>query len=104
MTALREAQESPVEQGPLESIAWKLDTTPWGGGPTSVVSVEVYDMTDIGTDLEATVMPAGDHTIAGDLIILKPLKSLTEGLTYRVDVTFANSRGTQTAFFRVKCK
>jgi hypothetical protein len=84
--SIREVKESPLEQGVDEEIQYQLTTTPWGSSPTSV-SVVVKDDSD-GADITATVMPVNSPSVAGDVITLSPLKSLTAGDNYRVEIKF----------------
>ena len=91
MTTIREIVESPVEQGIDEEIIYTLTTTPYGSSPTSQ-SVAVYDITSgVYTDVTATVMPTNTPTVSNDIITLSPLKDLTAGSQYRVEVKFTSS-------------
>lgn len=91
MTTKRQVTESPMRQGAGESIAYTLTTTPWGSSPGSVVCA-VYDVTDNRkTDVTATVMPVNSPSAVGDVITLSPLKLLTAGRVYRVEVAFTCS-------------
>jgi hypothetical protein len=91
MTAnIREAGPQVV-QGEEESIPYPIIVTGWGSSPTSI-SCKVFDIT-AGTrnDVTATVMPTNSPTAAGDVITLSPLKLLTAGNKYRVEVKFTCS-------------
>jgi hypothetical protein len=91
MTAnIREAG-SPLVQGDDEIIAYQVTTTPWGSSP-GTISCKVFDITDGGrTDVTTTVMPTNSPTADGDIITLSPLKLLTAGKIYRVEVKFTCS-------------
>jgi hypothetical protein len=101
----RQAVESPLEQGVEEEITYTLTTTPWGSSPASV-SATVHSVADgpTYTDVTATTMPSGSLSVAGDVITLKPLKSLTENIRYRVEVKFTCSPNIYEAYFIVQCK
>jgi hypothetical protein len=83
----RAVAESPVSQGVDEQIAYAITTTPWGSSPTSIVVV-VKDWTDNRKDVTNTVTPTNSPSVDGDVITLSPLKSLTAGHTYQVEVQF----------------
>ena len=76
------------EQGVDEQISYSVTSTPWGSSPSSI-SCKVYDITDGAyTDVTSTVMPTNSPAAVGDVITLSPLKSLTAGKVYRVEVKF----------------
>lgn len=82
------------EQGVNEKVSYWFDTTPWNaaGATPSSVAVTVYDVTDGGeTSVTSTVMPTNSPTVSGTSILLSPLKSLTDGKTYRVYIKFTVS-------------
>jgi len=88
----RSFMESPVTQGEDEIISYYFSSTPWGSSPTSISAI-VYDVTDAeSTDdwdnVTSTVMPVNSPSAAGDVITLSPLKLLTDGHIYRVEVRF----------------
>jgi len=88
----RAIRESPVTQGEDEIISYTLTTTPWGSSPSSV-SVVVYDVTGATstaawTNVTATVMPVNSPSVVGDVITLSPLKLLTDGHIYRLEIRF----------------
>lgn len=100
MSRRREVTEGKQTQGPDEIIAWAITCTPT---PTSVTSVTVYE-NDTGTDVTATVMPAGSATISSSTITLPLLRSLTAGKTYRVEVLYTDGTNSIEPFFYVVCK
>lgn len=94
--------ESPIAQGANEIITYQLTTTPWGSNPTGV-EVTVYDITDAKAvadweDVTATVMPTNTPGVAGDVITLSPLKLLTNGHLYRVEIQFTCGANTFETF------
>ena len=95
----REVIESPLYQGADEIIAYTVDVSAIGT-PTTPVAV-VKDVTAGGTDVTATVMPVNSPTIAGDIITLSPLKLLTAGILYRVEVKYVVSGNTLESYFYV---
>lgn len=86
MAKKREVVET-LSQGEDEEISYSVDTSPWGGSPTGV-SVVVKD--ENGTDVTSTVMPVNSPTVNVDTITLSALKSLTAGVTYRIEVKFSS--------------
>ncbi len=97
-----EVQQGIQKQSADEELAYKITTTNYGSTPTSI-SVVVYDE-QTNTDVTATVMPAGAHSVAVNVITLKPLKLLTKGHSYRVEVKFTDSdANVWEPYFIVKC-
>lgn len=92
MSDLRRIIESPVYQGVEEIISYTLDTSPWGSSP-GTISVKVYDKAD-NSDVTGTVMPTNSPSVSGDVITLSPLKSLTTGHSYRIEIKFVCSGNT----------
>lgn len=104
-TIRRHVQESPVTQGEDEIISYQLTTTPWGSSPTSI-TVVVFDITDADevsdwTNVTSTVMPVNSPSVAGDVITLSPLKFLTDGNIYRIEIRFTCSGNTFEAYVLV---
>lgn len=85
---IREFKQSPMAQGVDESIAYVLDTGPWGGSPTVTSAVILEILTGGGfLDVTATKM-SGSTAVSGDDITLPTISSLTENKRYRVEVKF----------------
>jgi len=99
--SIREVIEGKQVQGADETITYSLDTTNVGGTP-SVSGVVVWKEST-ATDVTATVMPSGSHSVASNVITLKPLTALTAGQSYRVEVKFTSAGNTLEHFFRVYC-
>uniref|UniRef100_A0A6M3LAJ4 DUF11 domain-containing protein n=1 Tax=viral metagenome TaxID=1070528 RepID=A0A6M3LAJ4_9ZZZZ len=89
-------------QSASEEIIYKITTTNWGSSPTTISAV-VYDEKPF-TDVTTTVLPTNTPTASGDVITLSPLKLLTKGHTYRVEVKFTSSSSIWECFFRVYCE
>ena len=51
--------------------------------------------------MTATVMPVNSPTIAGSIITLSPLRALTAGILYRVEVKYIVSGNTLESYFYV---
>ena len=88
----RRFKESPVPQGEDEIITYLLTTTPWGSSPTNI-NVVVFDVTGAEdstdwTNVTSTVMPVNSPSAVGDVITLSPLKLLTDGHIYRIEINF----------------
>ena len=104
MTIQREIVEGTIEQGADEQIIYSLTITPWGSSPTSI-SCKVYDITEnTRTDVTTTVMPTNSPVATGDVIALSPLKLLTAGNTYRVEVKFTAGGNVFEAYAIVQAK
>jgi hypothetical protein len=97
---IREVVEGAQSQGEDEQIAWAIDVSNWGSSPTAVAAI-VKDMDDSYADVTSTVMPINSPSVATDTITLSPLKLLTRGNTYRVEVKFTISGNVVECYFDV---
>jgi len=97
MTTRREVVEGIQYQGVDEEIVYTVTTTNWGSSPTNPSVVVKQD----GADVTSTVMPVNSPSAAGDVITLSPLKSLTAGKEYRVEVQFQTGSNVWEPYFRV---
>jgi hypothetical protein len=95
---VRELIESPLYQGEDEIIVHIVDVSA-NGTPTSPVVVVKNAST--GADVTATVMPTNSPTISGQTIVLSPLRNLTAGTLYRVEVRHVISGNTLENYFHV---
>ena len=98
MAVNREIVESPVAQGADEIIAYTLTTTQWGSTPSSVAVTVFSVVGDVITDVTTTVMPVNSPSVSGDVITLSPLKLLTVGVNYRLEIKFTSSGNVFEAF------
>lgn len=80
----RKIVEAPLYQGEDEDIPYTLTTTPWGSSPTGV-SVVIKD--NDGVDVSSTHL-TGSPSVAGDVITLPNVHSLTVGEEYRLEIAF----------------
>ncbi len=97
-----EAKESPLEQTSDEIIAYSVDATGWTSTPASP-SVAAFDEDD-GSTVTSTVFPTNSPSVSGATITLSPLRSLTAGRTYRIEVKFTDGgANTFEMYFRVIC-
>lgn len=102
MANIRGVAEGTQYQGADEELAYSVTTTNWGSSPTNV-AVKAYDE-HTGTDVTTTVFPTNSPSVAADVITLSPLKALTLGNSYRIDVKFTDSDSDiWELFFIVKC-
>jgi len=101
MASKRAVIEGLQTQGSAEEICWAIDTTDYGGTPTTV-SCAVKCL-DTNVDVTSIVLPVNTPSVAGDDITLDPLKNLVPGRTYRVDVTFTSDSQVCVPYFRVAC-
>ncbi len=100
--SIRRVKEGLQMQGVDEQIIYTLTTTPWGTVPTNIVVV-AKDENANNTDVSATVL-SGSASIAGNVITLPVLKSLTEGHTYRIEVKFTSGGNIFEAYFEVEAE
>lgn len=91
-------------QGEDEEIVYTLDVSANGSSPTSV-AVKVYGESGVGSgatldDVTSTVMP-GSPSVGGSVITLPPLKSLTAGVIYRIEVKYMLGGNILEDYFRI---
>lgn len=100
----REVTQGTQRQGVDESIYYGITTTPWGSTPTSV-TVTAWSLTgtDTWTNVSTTVL-SGTASVAGDVIILPKLYSLTQGVTYRIEVKFTSGANIFEPYFYVQAE
>lgn len=93
MANIREILESPIAQGEDESIVYTLDTTPWGGAPTSVTAkiFSIDASTGAKTDVTSAKMPTGSPSAEGNIITIPSITGLAAGTQYRLEVKFTIS-------------
>ena len=97
-----EIQEGLQRQTSSEVLIYRVTTTNWISSPTSPACV-VYDE-ETETDVTSIVMPTNSPSATLDVITLSPLRSLTKGRTYRVEVSFVVDSATYELYFRVFCE
>lgn len=97
-----EVVEGAQQQSADEEIIYALTTTNWGSTPSSV-SVKAFQE-PANTDVTTTVFPTNTPTVSGDIITLSPLKALTKGKTYRIEIKFTSGSNIFEAYFRVSCE
>lgn len=97
----RAVTEGAQRQGEDEIIVYTLNVAANGSTPTGV-AVVVKDKRDDYADVTATVMPSGSAMVAGNVISLPPLRALTAGRIYRVEVKYTLDNGnTLEDFFEI---
>jgi hypothetical protein len=101
MKSILAVVEGTQEQSTDEQIPWSIDTTQWGDDPTSPTAVAVDEYTD--ETVTSTVFPTNSPSVSDNVITLSPLKSLTKGHTYRIEVKFTISTTVWECYFKVKC-
>jgi hypothetical protein len=99
--AKHEVVEGLQEQTSSEEVIYSITTTNFGSSPSSVTAAayEVGPETDVTT----TVFPTNSPSVVGNVITLSPLKLLTKGKTYRIEVKFTSGSNIFECYFRVKC-
>jgi hypothetical protein len=101
MATNREVVEGYQEQTSTEEIIYSITTTPWGSTPSTVSAAAYQEGAE--TLVTTTVFPTNSPAVAGDVITLSPLKALTKGYTYRIEVKFTSGGNIFECYFRVKC-
>jgi hypothetical protein len=89
MAVVRKMKESPWEQGIDEDVAYKLDTTPWGGTPTNEATVVKQNGRDVSDDVLT-----GTTSVSDDDITTPKVGSLSLGRQYRIEIKFDVSGNT----------
>ena len=88
-------------QGPNEDLVYTLDTTRWGGSPSSV-TIEAIRQSD-GEDVVDIVTP-NDFPVTGDNISIR-IRNLTLNEFYTFIVSFTTpTQPMQTAEFTIPCE
>lgn len=102
MSSVREIIESPIEIGSGETYTRPLDTTKWGGTPSSP-SVTLYrqDGPDTLTDVSATNL-TGSASVQDDYVYLPTITGLTAGKTYKIVVSMVIGGDTLEAYGWIK--
>ena len=98
----REVLEGVQQQGVDESIAYTLDVSAIGSDP-GAVGVAVKDVA-AGSVVTAPVMPINAPSVDGDVITLSPLKLLTAGRMYRVEVKYGIAGNVLESYFYVQAQ
>jgi len=97
---IREVANSPLPQGEDESIAYTLDTEPWGGY-SSGAAVVIKDAD--GTDVSSTNL-SGSLSESGGVITTPLVTGLTKGEIYRLEIAWVYSGNTFEAFCTLKAE
>jgi hypothetical protein len=101
----RQAIESPLDMSTDEQIAHIVDTTPWGGSPSSV-SMALYDTTDPTAESDVSNSKlAGSMSVSGDNITCKRMYNLVLNHRYRAEVLWVDSdSNVLECWFEVRCR
>lgn len=91
MSMITHFAESPLAQRAAERVRYSVNTAIYGGSPTTV-TVTIHELPAgqldaVGTDVSDTCL-SGEDSVAGDVITLPIVQSLTAGKRYRLAVTF----------------
>jgi len=97
----REVTEGIQDQSSSEEVVYSITTTNWGSDPTDV-SVVAYEEGN-PEPVTDTVFPVNSPVIVEDTIMLSPLKKLTAGKAYRIEVKFTSGSNVFECYFRVHC-
>lgn len=101
MNSDREVIEGKQFQGVDEIIAYTVDVTAVGVPALPVVVVKDVAA---GSVVTSTVMPINVPSIDGSVITLSPLKLLTAGRLYRVEVKYVVNANTLESYFYVQAQ
>jgi hypothetical protein len=94
--------EGLMEQSADEELCYTISVANWTSSTPSAATAVAYDETT-GSTVTGTVFPDNEPTISTTTITLSPLKSLTKGHTYRIEVKFVVGSNTWECYFRVEC-
>ena len=94
---MADRQLATVKQGADERIAYGVDTTGWGGTPTSVVVTLKSYALGAYTDVSSTNLN-GSAVVASNTITTPIVHSLTAGTQYRLEVQFVSAGNTLECF------
>lgn len=97
--SVREFRESPWEQGADEERNYVLDTTPWGGSPSSPV-VKLFEGDD--EDVSATKL-SGAASVNGNSITTPMVVGLDAGQEYRLEIQFTVEGRVEEAYGHIIC-
>jgi len=98
---IHEVVEGRQYQSADEIISYQVTTTNWVSVPTSPAVVVFDETTEM--NVTTTVMPTNSPSVNGDIITLSPLKLLSAGHVYRVEVKFTVGGNVYECFFLVQC-
>jgi hypothetical protein len=97
--SVREVRESPWEQGADERRNYVLDTTPWGGSPSSPV-VRLYEGDD--EDVSGAKLD-GSASVNGNSITTPFVVGLDAGQQYRLEIQFVVDGRVEEAYGHIIC-
>jgi len=93
--------EGTQEQSADEELIYTIDVSNWGSNPSTSSAVAIDETT--GSTVTTTVFPTNTPTESSNTITLSPLKLLTKGHNYRIEVKFTIGSNIFECFFRVEC-
>lgn len=93
--------EGTQEQSADEELIYTIDTTEWTSNPSSPTVVATDETAD--ETVTTTVFPTNEPSASGAVITLSPLKALTKGHIYKVEVKFTGGSNKFECHFKVKC-
>lgn len=102
MNSDREVIEGKQYQGVDEIIAYTLNVA--AVGVPALPTVVVKDVTTGSSVVTSAVMPLNAPTVDGSVITLSPLKLLTAGHLYRVEVKYVVEANTLESYFYVQAQ
>jgi len=97
-----EVIEGICEQTTNERIAYSVDFTNCSMTTLDSATAAAYDEVD-NDDVSSVVFPTNSPSVSGAVATLSPLRNLTKGHTYRIEVLAVESGDYKEQFFRVFC-
>jgi len=97
-----EVIERLLEQSSSEHIVYSIDFTDCGMTTLDSATAVAYDEND-ENDVTSVVFPTNTPSVSGAVATLSPLRALTKGHTYRIEVLAVESADYKEQFFRVAC-
>jgi len=93
--------EGTQEQSADEELIYTIDTTEWTSNASSPTVVATDETTD--ETVTTTVFPTNTPSASEAEITLSPLKALTKGHLYRIEIKFTGGSNKWECYFKVKC-
>lgn len=96
----REVVERLQFQGVTEQITYRIDTTNYGGSPSSPITVVAYDERDWSV-VTSTIL-SGSASVSGNYITLPLVLNGRINHTYRIVATYTVGADTRAPYVRVR--
>jgi hypothetical protein len=97
-----EVIETGLEGTTSERKIYSVDFAGCGVSTLASATAAAYDEVD-EDDVSATVFPTNSPSVSSAVATLSPLRELTKGHTYRIEVLGVEGSSYHEAYFRVEC-